>query len=265
MRTALGLGLVFLSGCVAYVHSPPGRSFPLESAKALYKRETGVQVEAGGGVNADIGLPGVTVRVRHGIVDKLDGSFEMGYQHINTEGPNLANADRNLGTARLGVKYEIIEQIAVTAGLGGGIWAGGTFLSPDVSLIVAWENPYCVPFLDGGAYTSHPLGERNVTIIEDDLGTISGDVFSAAPVFTYGWTAGFGLRIPLVHQSERVTAPAILLGTRFRGAIWESQEEFHRSQETDRQLYWYGSIGFEYVFSPKRPKASSGNAPLTGF
>lgn len=72
MRLPFTLVLMLLSGCLAYVHSPSGRSIPLESSKALYKRETGVQVEAGGGIGADVGLPGFDLRVRHGIVDKLD-------------------------------------------------------------------------------------------------------------------------------------------------------------------------------------------------
>ncbi|MDH3483364.1 MAG: hypothetical protein OEM16_03980 [Myxococcales bacterium] len=253
MRITLVLGLMLVSGCIAYVHSPPGRSFPLETSKALYKRETGIQLEAGGGVGADVGLPGFNLRVRHGIVDKLDGSFELGYLRIKTDGPNLANSDRNLVTGRLGVKYEIIKHIAVTAGVAGGAWAGGTFVSPDVSLILAWENPYVVPFVDGGGYTSHPLGEKPVRIVEDFFRGNS-EVFRVAPVFTYGWTAGFGLRIPLVRNTENATAPAIVLGTRFRGAIYEIQEEFGRLLRLDRQLYWYGSFGFEYVFAPRRSR-----------
>ena len=256
MRIVLTLAFVFLSGCLAYVHSPPGRSFPLESSKALYERETGIQLEVGGGVGADVGLPGFNLRVRHGIIDKLDGSFDMGFLHINTDGPNLDNRDRNIGTWRLGIKYEIIEHIAVTAGVAAGVWGGGGFVSPDASVIFAWENPYCVPFIDGGAYTSHPIRANTLRIVEGDSGNIPGDAFFAAPVFTYGWTAGFGLRIPLVHGKERATAPAMLLGTRFRGAIYEIQEGFDRLGRLDRQLYWYGSFGFEYVFSPRRPQVN---------
>ena len=94
MRIGLILALALTSGCLAYVHSPSGRSFPLESSKTLYKRETGMQVEAGGGLEAGVGLPGFNVRVRHGIVDKLDGSAEFGYQRIRTEEFYLATSDR---------------------------------------------------------------------------------------------------------------------------------------------------------------------------
>ncbi|MBW2686318.1 MAG: hypothetical protein JRE19_10420, partial [Deltaproteobacteria bacterium] len=117
MRSALIFALALTSGCLAYVHSPSGRSFPLESSKTLYKRETGAQVEAGGGLEAGVGLPGFNVRVRHGIVDKLDGSAEFTYQRIRTEAFHLATSDRNIFTGRLGIKYAMIDHIALTAGL----------------------------------------------------------------------------------------------------------------------------------------------------
>jgi hypothetical protein len=252
MRIALAFALLLLSGCVAYVHSPPGRSFPLESSKALYKRETGIQVEGGGGTEVSVGLPGFNVRVRHGIVDQLDGSFEFGYERIRPSGLYLASADRNIFTGRLGIKYAIIDQVAVTAGLAAGSWAGGPFLSPDLSMIFAWENPYCVPFIDGGGYTSHPLRARNVVITDPDPGGFFDESLTAPPVFTYGWTAGFGLRIPLLHyENERQTPPAILLGTRFRGAMYDPPyNDFGREE----RVYWYGSVGFEYVVAPHRSR-----------
>ena len=263
MRTAC-LGIcAFVSGCLAYVHSPPGRSFPLEAAKTLYARETSLQLEAGGGVNLTVGIPGFNLRVRRGIVDQLDTSLELGYQRINTPDDNLANVDRHLGTGRVGIKYAIIDHVALTTGLGGGFWAGGGFLSPDLSMIFAWENPYCVPFIDGGAYTSHPVRARDISIIEDRTGDTQGDIVRAAPVFTYGWTTGFGLRIPVTRPSGPTTAPAILLGIRWRGAYYETQEVFDAARPLGRQVYWYGSVGFEYVFKPRRAN-SAASWPIEG-
>ena len=251
MRSALIFALALASGCVAYVHSPSGRSFPLESSKTLYKRETGMQVEAGGGLEAGVGLPGFNVRVRHGIVDKLDGSAEFGYQRIRTEDFHLATSDRNIFTGRLGIKYAMIDHIALTAGLAAGGWAGGSFLSPDLSMIFAYENPYCVPFVDAGGYTSHPLRTSDVVITDLTPGGLGDDSLTAAPVFTYGWTVGFGLRIPLLHydKHKRVTPPSILLGMRFRGVYYDPlYNDFGRNG----RLYWYGSVGFEYIFAPRR-------------
>ena len=251
MRIGLILALALTSGCLAYVHSPSGRSFPLESSKTLYTRDTGMQVDAGGGLEAGVGLPGFNVRVRHGIVDKLDGSAEFGYQRIRTEEFYLATSDRNVFTGRLGIKYAIIDHVALTAGLAAGGWAGGSFLGPDLSMIFAYENPYCVPFVDAGGYTSHPLRATDVVITDLAPGSLGDDSLTAVPVFSYGWTVGLGLRIPLLHydKHKRVTPPSILLGTRFRGVYYDPlYNDFGRNE----RLYWYGSVGFEYVFAPRR-------------
>lgn len=252
MRVTILFALGSLCGCTPYVLSPPGRSFPLESSKALYERETGIQVEGGGGTDGpNVGLPGFNVRVRHGIVDQnLDASFEFGFQRIQTgEEQYLASSDRNIFTGRLGMKYAIIDHVAVTAGVAAGTWGGGPFLSPDLSMIFAWENPYCVPFIDGGGYTSHPLRADVVVITDSDPTNLFEDEgLIAAPVLTYGWTAGFGLRIPLRHIDDgSQTPPAILLGTRFRGAYWDPA---YNDLGRNENVYWYGSVGFEYVINP---------------
>ena len=88
---------------------------------------------------------------------------------------------------------------------------------------VAWENPYCVPFVDVGGYTSHPIHAQDVVIIDPTPSSAFEDEgLIAPPVFTYGWTVGFGLRIPVMHRTrERQTAPAFLLGVRFRGVYFD--------------------------------------------
>lgn len=252
MRLVATLLLALLGGCLAYVHSPPGRSFPLESPKTLHQRETGIQLEAGGGIEAGVGLPGFNVRVRHGIIDKLDGSAEFGYQRIRTEGFYIASSDRNVFTGRLGLKYAPIEHIAFTAGLAAGGWGGGAFLSPDLKLILGYENRFVVPFVDVGGFTSHPLRADEVVITDVNPGFVDESLI-AAPVFTYGWTVGIGVRIPLRHDQNhaRVTPPSLLLGTRFRGLYHDpTYDDFGREEH----LYWYGSAGFEFVIAPRRSR-----------
>lgn len=253
MRLVATLFLVLLGGCLAYVHSPPGRSFPLESPKTLYERETGVQFEAGGGIGHGVGLPGVNLRLRHGIVDKLDANAELGYQRIRTEDFDLASSDRNLVTGRVGLKYAPIEHVAFTTGLAVGGWGGGAFLSPDLKLILGYENRFVVPFVDVGGYTSHPVGANQI-VISDRLPDALGDAtLIAAPVFTYGWTVGVGLRVPLVHVEKhaRKTPASLLFGTRFRGAYFDPEYD---DLGRDGRLYWYGSVAFEYVIAPRRAR-----------
>ena len=110
---------VFLFGCSPYVHSPPGRSFPLEAAKALNPRETGIQVEGGGAAGEEVGLGGITARVRHGIVKGLDGNFEAGFQRFRITDGEFTLQNRNIFTARFGIKYAVIDHVAFTLGLVG--------------------------------------------------------------------------------------------------------------------------------------------------
>jgi hypothetical protein len=50
-------------------------------------------------------------------------------------------------------------------------------------MILAWENPYCVPYVDLGGYTSHPV-RANTVVLMDAGPTLEGD-FVAVPTFTY--------------------------------------------------------------------------------
>ena len=74
--------------------------------------------------------------------------------------------------------------------------------------------------LTRGGYTSHPLRATDVVITDLAPGSLGDDSLTAVPVFSYGWTVGLGLRIPLLHydKHKQVTPPSILLGTRFRAS-----------------------------------------------
>lgn len=229
------------NGCVSYVHSPPGRVMALESAKALNPGETGIQVEAGGGGGgAGLGLVGVTARVRHGVVEGLDVNGELGYLRLSPDAYFVDGDDGNLFTARAGLKYAVRPPIAFTLGFGGGAWTGGGFISPDIAMILSWENPYFVPFVSGSGYLSQPIGARTVSLQREAI--LSDMPFVGLPDFTVGWTAGAGFRIPLSHKKDGKTKSALLFGVRFIGAAHD--EEGQRSHET----YILGSGAFEYVF-----------------
>ena len=257
MRWTLTLALLLGLGCSPYVHSPPGRTFPLESPKALFPRETGVQVEGGGVGGAEIGAPGFTLRVRHGIVKGLDGSAEFNFGKIRPDDQyRFAGAKPYVFAGRIGVKYAFIDHVAIVAGVGLGGWAGGGFASPDIALILGYENPYVVPFATIGGYTSHPFRTK---LVQLDHSSDPQESFVGLPVLTWGWTTSFGLRIPIGgYDDPRSTPPSVLLGGGFRRATFDQRGggvvgnisaaiEGHR-----KEPYLWGSIGFEYVFAPKR-------------
>ena len=117
------------------------------------------------------------------------------------------------------MKYAIIDHVALTAGCAVGSWAGGGFVSPDLSLILAYENPYFIPFASAGGYTSHPFNEKLVALRDFDPPI---DSFVGVPVLTWGWTASGGFRIPVIHDVKpRTTPPAVLWPFGFRGAIFD--------------------------------------------
>mgnify|MGYP001820475794 FL=1 len=249
MRLATISFVVLLFGCSPYVHSPAGRTFPLEAPKALNPRETGVQVEGGWGFGEYVNRWGLTARVRHGLVKGLDGNAEFGYQRVRVSSNGFQLPNPNIYTGRLGIKYAPIDHVALAVGLAGGGWTGGGFISPDVSLIVGYENPYCVPFFDIGGYGSIPVHEKIITIPGE--GVSGNEDYIAAPVNTAGWTVGAGVRIPISHVKDASTKSAFLVGVRFRGA------HFHNGplEIDDRRTYFFASGAFEYVFgAPNRSR-----------
>lgn len=256
MRWVFILGLFLGIGCSPYVHSPPGRTFPLESPKALFPRETGLQIEGGGFLGADIGVPGFTLRARHGIVKGLDGSAEFNFGSIRPDDQlQFVGANPYVFAGRVGVKYAIIDHIAIRAGVALGGWAGGGFASPDISLILGYENRYVVPFATVGGFTSHPFRTKLVRL---DHSNDPLESFVGLPVLTWGWTTSFGLRIPLGgYDSPRSTPPSLLLGFGFRTAIFDQGWDVGDISALDgrrKEPYMWGSIGFEYVFAPKRKR-----------
>ncbi|MBT8452444.1 MAG: hypothetical protein KJO40_10795 [Deltaproteobacteria bacterium] len=253
MRRLLTSLLLFGVGCSPYVHSPPGRTMPLESPKALHVRETGVQVEGGAMGAAELGMPGFSVRVRHGIVKQLDGSAEFNFGSIRPDKSfRFVGANPFVFSGRIGVKYAIIDHVALTAGCSLGSWAGGAFVSPDMSLIVGYENRYVVPFATIGGYTSHPFRTKLVSLENSD----PGESFVGLPVLTWGWSTSFGLRIPIGgYDSPDSTPPSVLLGFGVRNATFNSGWDVADVSVIEgrrKENYLWGSIGFEYVFAPKR-------------
>jgi len=164
--------LVLLFGCAPYVHLPSVRSFPLEAAKALNPRETGIQVEGGGGGGEYVNLGGISVRVRHGLAKGLDGSIEGSFQRFKITDEDYSQNNRNIFAGRLGIKYAFIDHVALTLGFGGGGWTGGGFMSLPVR-----EN--VIALLDRSSD-------------QDDFITAHGN--------TVGWTIGAGLRVRVWAQ-----------------------------------------------------------------
>jgi hypothetical protein len=189
----LAAGLV--CGCNHQVYSPPARLLPLESVATLARGETGVQLEGGvhGAVFGPSGESG-SIRVRHGIADRTDVSMEASVMHI--DGNSVANTYPYLFAGRAGVKHELLRWVSVTAGVGGGASAaGGGFVSPDLGVIVAYENRYFVPFFSLRASASVPFDTHPVDTGQAGSDAVGRWVYTPPLTWIGGGTAG--VRIPL--------------------------------------------------------------------
>ncbi|MEM8608090.1 MAG: hypothetical protein AAGF92_13345 [Myxococcota bacterium] len=247
--------LLLLSGCAPYVQSPPGRMLAFETAKSLEKGQTGIRVGGGGGIGSEIGFAGGFVRVRHGVAKNLDFRVDLTALSLNEDEDEILGTNA-LATAGAGIKYAFNPYFAVAVDLTGGYWTGGGFLSPELRFIAAYENRYFVPFIDLGYFSSHPLSPndvefRSVSGSSDDTVEIE---LLGPPVFTQGWTTGFGFRIPTSSFHCCRLASAIIFGTRFTGTYFD--DEFEPELGRDREVYWSGSVAFELIIPGTRRKSS---------
>jgi len=191
-------------GCDHHAFSPPARALPLETVAPLSAGATGIQLEGGGHEEAAWGpsLVSGTARVRHGVGEDTDLSVEATVLHVM--GQSTAGTNPDAGMARVGVKHRVLPFLSLTAGVGGGGSAGGGFVSPDIGAIVAYENPYVVPFFAMRGTLSQPIAARpiNTTGVGDTMTYIN------TPELTWIYGGTVGLRIPL-WPHERVSGSLI--------------------------------------------------------
>jgi hypothetical protein len=206
------------SGCAYHVFSPPARLLPLESAQVLPEGGSAVAFDLGhAGALFGPELSAVGVRYRRNVAAELDGVAEASLLHVRGSGPDTSNP--NALTLRAGGKFGVWRHLALTFGAGGGASAAGGFVSPDLGLVLAFENRYFVPFVSVRGFASQPIHARRVRLGEDE----DGYEQFGRPLLSFGFAAAAGVRIPLEHARD--PASSVLLGV--HGArISDGHEEF---------------------------------------
>jgi hypothetical protein len=194
------LGFLLLleaAGCITHAFAPPVRGDPVESPAVLAPRETAI---VGGGSAAygsgDLGRYTVSVRMRRGLVRRLEGSLAVNafrYESVQTTAATLG----------AGVKYCAILDpgrcaLALTAGAGGGAYDRGALFGGDAGAILGWENPYLVPFIGARIGVGVPVAPRAVYDGNNCYfkGPPCGAVFNT-PKANLILTSFAGLRFPL--------------------------------------------------------------------
>ncbi len=228
--TGMCAALALAIGCKAHVYSPPARMLGLESAATLPAGETGVQGELGA-VSWIDGTTGA-LRVRHGFTEDVEASVEASALHVGRE--SAANTNPNAYALQLGAKYRLAPWLSLAGGVGGGSSAAGQFVSPDLAAIVAWENPYVVPFLSAHGALSFPIDARQVDV------TAAGD--STPTVGTPGRTSLLGVTVGL-----RVPVGSGVAG-KMHGNVLVGLGLTNLKDATDHQGVLQGGLAGELVF-----------------
>ncbi len=160
-----------LSACTSVAVTPPIRTVPLETVATT--RERHVALRGSAGVHAPwqavaTASGGVSVGVHPDVELQLDGAY--GYsEHLDEHETRTVSG--HVGAARIGMKYELTEFFAVSVGAGGGVGPWGTYLGGDVGGILAYENPYAIPFFAARLQLVGPISPQTEVIVQDSTST----------------------------------------------------------------------------------------------
>jgi hypothetical protein len=238
---ALLFAIVFVCACSPRVFSPPTGTIPIESARPVGEGKVGIRAEGTrGGAVFGPDIYSARASASYGINEQLDVNIAPSLLWVG--GSRSGDSHPGSYALRGGLKYARVKHVALTGGLGAGGSAAGAFVSPDLGGVLAWENPYLVPFGSARGLMSIPLAARHVHFTTDD--GVAGeeddadelpDRFRLKPRFTYGFQFALGLRLPLPWETLDKSA---LFRPSFQCALGVT-----RLRDSGGQLEGYGMIG----------------------
>lgn len=165
----------------------------LETPATLGQGETAVGLRGGGHVGAVFGPDLVSVggRVRAGATDDVEIQLDG---HVLVLAEDTGDISPNAFSSRVGAKVRLVENLALTGGLGAAVApAFGFYGTVDGGLVTGYENPYAVPFVGARLGLSAPVRPRSVNV-PDPNG--EGEV-AVAPDRTFFSSVETGLRVPV--------------------------------------------------------------------
>jgi hypothetical protein len=173
----------------------------LETPHTLAPGELGASMELaahGAAFGPDISVYGA--RVRGGITEAVEASGELQVGHLFVEDDRV-DTHPNVYGLRVGAKLLPFRHLALAAGLGAGASAAGIYASPDLGAIIAFENPYLVPFAAARGFVSLPISAESVLLGYDDEEDTDQPI-TDSPKLTVGASLSGGLRVPLRRPGE---------------------------------------------------------------
>lgn len=194
-----------------YLFSQPGRVATLEAAKTVGEGKRSVGVSGGPSTVYNLDITHVSARYRYGVTDQVELGADANFGVVtNLENAKTQPTTPALWSARLATKWapEVLQDyVAVIGGVAGGTYAGGQFISPDLGVVLAFQNDYVVPFLSASGYVSIPINAQGV-----DLSLSEPGDYVVTPQTTWGVTTTAGLRVPIDLDGWRI-APSLGLSS----------------------------------------------------
>lgn len=199
-RALTCLSALFAVACSPIALSPAIRTVPLETAQTV--RADHVAVRASGGGHDEVFGPRVATAsggLSVGVVDDVELQLDGSFAYVASL-ESRATLSPYAAAGRIGVKHQPVEWLALTAGVGAGSGPWGAFMGGDLGVILAYENPYVVPFFAARMQLSQPIHgqtERLVTMQSDGTDMIT----LLSPTTTFWFQPSTGVRIPICTDS----------------------------------------------------------------
>jgi hypothetical protein len=201
--------LIFLSllnmysSCIPRIYTPPARMWPNETPGSLGKGKNAVRF-SGGAHLGDAGMGGFgfhagswTFAYHRGFTDLLEAGVQASMLIIDDAGWNV-DKKPYVGNIRVTAKLSpepVRRWLGFRSGLGLGFSDAGEFFCIDGGLILGFDNPYIVPFINTGMYVSFPFNTETV-----DFGVSFDDPYMPVgyaddPEITWGFESGLGFKL----------------------------------------------------------------------
>ena len=207
------VGFVVSSAACTAVPSPPAAAFPMVSPSSLGSGVTRFRAQASAGIMPGFTAPGgiaIGLGAGHGLHDVMDFGVEARAVRLFTD--RAVEMHPLISSGRISLKYTRWPGIALSSGLGGGGWAGGGFLSPDVAVIFGRHEPGLRGFLIFDAAVSVPFARQPVAVGDaDDM------VEPVLPTTSWWLATTVGFRFALADPCAPVFMLALSLGITWAG------------------------------------------------
>lgn len=195
------------STCKPRILTPPARMWPNETPGSLGKGTNAVRMTGGAHLALSHGWMGGfgyqagswTLAYHRGFTDLLEAGVQASLLAIDDQGWDV-DKKPYVGNIRIAAKLSpepVRRLLGLRSGLGIGFSDAGEFFCIDGGLILGFENPYIVPFLNPGMYISFPFNTETV-----DFGVDDDDPDDPMPTgyaddleITWGFEAGLGFKL----------------------------------------------------------------------